>query len=78
MPTPYKLPLSSNPECTPLPSDPSLLTREQRRAMFGGDVRGALVIILNAQVASLVHSTQHFDQVSTPSIPIDAAAQNGR
>lgn len=43
MPDRYRLPLESNPEFTPLPSDPNVpLTPQQSAALWGGDVDGVL------------------------------------
>lgn len=61
---PYKLPLSSNPECIPLPPLGVPLTPEQDAALFAGDVIGVARRIFQGLVEEYRltaprHSEQH-------------------
>lgn len=73
MPTRYKLPLESNPEFTPLPSDPSVpLTPEQSAALWGGDVDGVLrKIVLGALKERLAQQ----QQVNTAAMPDEPTSE---
>lgn len=53
-----RLPVSSRPDFTPLPSDPHALTPEQSAALWGGDVDGVLRRIVRGAVSERL-ATSH-------------------